>query len=88
MRGWRIKPAKGKTERKSQITSVRCFLVTSVSRRRVLHLDWPESASGFQVVVASKEIEDFDKLEDVKILLSGSPFRIFALAKALSWRRL
>ena len=59
-----------------------------VSRRRVLHLDWPESASDFQAVVASKEIEDLGKLEDVKILLFGSPFRFFALAKALSWRRL
>ena len=88
MRGWRIKPAKGKAECKSEITSVRRFLVTSVSRRRVLRLDWPESASGFQDVVASKEIEDLGKLEDVKILLSGSPFGFFALAKALSQRRL
>ena len=88
MRGWRIKPAKGKTERKSEITSFRCFLVTSGK---------PEESSisllvrvclCFQVVVASKEIEDLDKLEDVKILLSGSPFGSFALAKALSRRRL
>ena len=53
-----------------------------------MRLDWPESASGSQAVVASKEIEDLDKLEDVKILLSGSPFRFFVLAKALSPRRL
>ena len=42
---------------------------------------WPESATGFQAVVASKEIEDLDKLEDVKILLSGSPFRFFCFGK-------
>ena len=53
-----------------------------------MRLDWPESASGSQAVVASKEIEDLGKLEDVKILLSGSPFGFFALAKALSRRRL
>ena len=53
-----------------------------------MHLDCPESASGSQAVVASKEIEDLNKLEDVKILVSGSPFRFFVLARALSRRRL
>ena len=52
-----------------------------VSQRRVLRLDWPELASGFQAVVASKEIEDLDKLEDVKILLSRSPFGFFCFGK-------
>ena len=49
---------------------------------------WPESATGFQAVVASKEIEDLGKLEGVKTLLSGSPFGFFVLAKALSRRKL
>ena len=53
-----------------------------------MHPCWSGSASDFQAVVASNEIEDLDKLEDVKILLSGSPFGFFALAKALSQRRL
>ena len=59
-----------------------------VSQRRVRRLEWPEFASGSQAVVASKEIEDLGKLEDVKILLSGSPFGVFLLAKALSRKRL
>ena len=59
-----------------------------VSRRRVLRLEWPEFASGFHAVVASKEIEDLGKLEDVKILLSGSTFGFFEFAKALSRKRL
>ena len=53
-----------------------------------MRLGWPESAAGSQAVVASKEIEDLDKLEDVKILLSGSPFGFCVLEKALSRRRL
>ena len=55
---------------------------------RVLRLEWLEFASGSQAVVASKEIEDLSKLEDVKILLFGSPFGFFGLAKALSRKRL
>ena len=88
MRGWRIRPVKGKAECKSEVTSVRRFLVTSGKPEESSRLEWPEFASGSQAVVASKEIEDLGKLEDVKILLSGSPFGFFVLAKDLSRKRL
>ena len=55
---------------------------------RVPHPCCSGCASGSQAVVASKEIEDLDKQEHVKILLSGSPLGSFALAKALSRKRL
>ena len=38
----------------------------SISRRRVQHPCWSGSASGSHESVASKEIEDLDKLRDVK----------------------
>ena len=41
-----------------------------------------------KLLFLQKKIEDLDKLEDVKILLSGSPFGFFVLSKALSRRRL
>ena len=58
-----------------------------VSRRRGLHLCWSGCAAGSHESVASKEIEDLGKPKDVKILLSGSPFGFFVLAKALSQRK-
>ena len=58
-----------------------------VSQRRVPRFCWSGSASGSHESVASKEIEDLDKLRDVKILLSGLLFGFFALAKALSRRK-
>ena len=48
---------------------------------------WSESASGSHESVASKEIEDLDKLKDVKILLSGLLFGFSVLAKARSRRK-
>ena len=58
-----------------------------VSRRRGLHPCWPGFASGSHESVASKEIEDLDKLKDVKILLSGLLFGLSALARAPSRRK-
>ena len=60
-----------------EITSVRRFLDASGK---------PEErfASGSHESVASKEIEDLDKLKDVKILLSGLLFGLSALARAPS----
>ena len=58
-----------------------------VSQRRGLHPCWPGFASGSHESVASKEIEDLDKLKDVKILLSGLPFGLSALARAPSRRK-
>ena len=55
-----------------------------VSRRRGLHPCWSGCASGSHESVASKEIEDLDKLKDVKILLSGLLFGLSALARAPS----
>ena len=83
-----MKPAKGYKEYKSEITSARHFLVASGSRRRGPHLYWSGSASDSRESVASKEIEDLDKLKDVKILLSGLPFGFSVLAKARSRRKL
>ena len=58
-----------------------------VDRRIVPRLLWCESASGSHGSVASKEIEDLDKLRDVKILLSGLLGGVFDEAKALSRRK-
>ena len=58
-----------------------------VSRRRGLHPCWSGFASGSHESVASKEIEDLDKLKDVKILLSGLLFGLSALARAPSRRK-
>ena len=58
-----------------------------VSRRRGLHPCWSGCAAGSHESVASKEIEDLDKLKDVKILLSGLPFGLSALARAPSRRK-
>ena len=58
-----------------------------VSRRRGLLPCWPGFASGSHESVASKEIEDLDKLKDVKILLSGLLFGLSALARAPSQRK-
>ena len=55
-----------------------------VSRRRGLHPCWSRCVSGSHESVASKEIEDLDKLKDVKILLSGLLFGLSALARAPS----
>ena len=44
-------------------------------------------AAGSHESVASKEIEDLDKLKDEKILLSGLPFGLSALARAPSRRK-
>ena len=59
-----------------------------VSRRRGLHPCWPGFASGSHESVASKEIEDLDKLKDVKILLSGLLFEFSDAAEVRSQRRL
>ena len=53
-----------------------------------MHLCWSGSASGSHKSVASKEIEDLDKLKDVKILLSGLLFGLSVSAKARSRRKL
>ena len=58
-----------------------------ISQRRGLHLCWSGSASDSHESVASKEIEDLDKLKDVKILLSGLLFGLSALARAPSRRK-
>ena len=52
-----------------------------------MHPCWPGFASGSHESVASKEIEDLDKLKDVKILLSGLLFGLSALARAPSRRK-
>ena len=58
-----------------------------VSWRRVPCFCWSESATGSHESVASKEIEDLDKLKDEKILLSGLPFGLSAVARAPSRRK-
>ena len=58
-----------------------------VSRRRGLLPCWSGFASGSHESVASKEIEDLDKLRDVKILLSGLLGRVFDAEKALCRRK-
>ena len=58
-----------------------------VSRRRALRLCWYGSASGSHKSVASKEIEDLDKLKDVKVLLFGLLGGFSGAAKALSRRK-
>ena len=58
-----------------------------VGQRRVRRLSWSGSSSGSHESVASKEIEDLDKLRDVKILLPGLLGRVFGVAKALSRRK-
>ena len=58
-----------------------------VSRRRGLHPCWPGFASGSHESVASKEIEDLDKLKDEKILLSVLLFGLSALAMGPSRRK-
>ena len=62
-------------------------LTLQVSRRRGLHPCWSGCAAGSHESVASKEIEDLDKLKDVKILLSGLLFGLSALARAPSRRK-
>ena len=59
-----------------------------VSRRRGLRPCWSGCAAGSHESVASKEIEDLDKLKDDKILLSGLPFGLSALARAPSRRKM
>ena len=59
-----------------------------VSRRRGLLPCWSGSASDFHESDASKEIEDLDKLKDVKILLSGLLFELSVSAKAQSRMKL
>ena len=58
-----------------------------VSQRRGLDPCWPGFVSGSHESVASKEIEDLDKLKDVKILLSGLLFGLSALARAPGRRK-
>ena len=58
-----------------------------VSRRRGQRPCWFGCAAGSHESVASKEIEDLDKLKDVKILLSGLPFGLSAVARAPSRRK-
>ena len=58
-----------------------------VSQRSGLHLCWSGCAASSHESVASKEIEDLDKLKDVKILLSGLLFGLSALARAPSRRK-
>ena len=58
-----------------------------VSQRRGLLPCWSGFASGSHESVASKEIEDLDKLKDGKILLSGLLFGLSALARAPSRRK-
>mgnify|MGYP005830652357 CR=1 FL=1 len=58
-----------------------------VSWRRVPRPSWPGSAPGPHESVASKEIEDLDKLRDVKILLFGLLGGVFDAAKALSRKK-
>ena len=55
-----------------------------VSRKRGQRPCWSGCAAGSHESVASKEIEDLDKLKDEKILLSGLPFGLSALARAPS----
>ena len=59
-----------------------------VSRRRGQHPCWSGGAAGSHESVASKEIEDLNKLKDVKILLSGLLFGLSALARAPSRRKM
>ena len=63
-----------------EITSVRRFLDASGK---------PEErcAAGSHESVASKEIEDLDKLKDAKSLLSGLLFGLSALARGPSRRK-
>ena len=58
-----------------------------VTRRRGRCPCWSGCDAGSHESVASKEIEDLDKLKDVKILLSGLPFGLSALARAPSQRK-
>ena len=58
-----------------------------VSQRRGQHPCWSGCAAGSHESVASKEIEDLDKLKDEKILLSGLLFGLLALARATSRRK-
>ena len=62
-------------------------MTLQVSRRRGLHPCWSGCVSGSHEFVASKEIEDLDKLKDVKILLSGLLFGLSALARAPSRKK-
>ena len=58
-----------------------------VSRKRGRRPCWSGCAAGSHASVASKQIEDLDKLKDVKSLLSGLPFGLSALARAPSRRK-
>ena len=69
-----------------EITSVRVSSMHQVTRRRGQCPCWSGCAAGSHESVASKEIEDLDKLKDVKILLSGLPFGLSAVARAPSRR--
>ena len=62
-------------------------MMLQVSQRRGLHPYLSECVSGSHESVASKEIEDLDKLKDVKILLSGLLFGLSVLARAPSRRK-
>ena len=58
-----------------------------VTRRRGQCFCRSGCAAGSHESIASKEIKDLDKLKDVKILLSGLPFGLSALARAPSRRK-
>ena len=70
-----------------EITSVRRFLDASGKPEERSASLLVRVCPGSHESVASKEIEDLGKLKDVKILLSGLPFGLSALARAPSRRK-